>query len=488
MNYRMIFKMVGIIALVEAGLLIIPLIIGLALGENTVLAFIVTILSLIAFGILLILQKPESKKIYAKEGFIIVALSWIIVAVFGALPFYISGAIPHFIDSLFETVSGFTTTGATILSNVEIIPKSLLFWRSFTHWIGGMGVLVLVIAILPQADAKTYYIFRAESPGPQVGKLVSKMRFTARILYGIYIALTAIEFILLLIGGMPVFDSLIHAFGTAGTGGFSNRNYSVGAYNNLYFEIVITVFMFIFSINFNLFYLILIKKFRQAIKSEEFRGLCVITTVSIILVTASLLVNSVYKTFGEALRYSSFQVISILSTTGYSTADFTTWPMTTQIILVILMFIGGSAGSTAGGLKISRVSILAKSCVSELKRAISPRTVYNIKYDDKPVDNALSNSIKGYFALYSIIIAFSILIISITDGSLPNDSGFVKIVTSVITCINNVGPGLGIIGPLGNFQSFSITAKLILVFDMLIGRLEIFSILLLFYPKTWIKR
>jgi len=486
MNYKLSRYILGQIALIEAAFLLIPLFIGAGYKEDTLLAFALTIAILLALGIAFTLKKPEVLALSAKGGFSLVALSWIMISLFGSLPFFISGYIPNFIDSFFETVSGFTTTGASIIGNVEAMPKSLLFWRSLTHWLGGMGVFVFIIAIMPKAEANIVQLFRAESPGPQVGKLVSKLKFTARILYGIYIALTLLEVLLLLVGKMSLFDSLIHAFGTAGTGGFSSKNASIGFYNSAYIEIVISIFMIIFSINFNIYFLLLIGNIKQVLKSEELRVFLSIIAVSIIIISASLTLNAVYANFGLAARHSLFQVASIISTTGYATADFARWPLIAQMVLLLLMFIGACAGSTGGGLKISRVIILVKSGLREIKKTLSPRRVSAIKFEGKPLDTAIHHSVLRYFGIYMIIFFMSVLLVSIKmEGTA---SAFVTSFTAVASCLNNIGPGLAKVGPMGNYAALSYFAKIILSLDMLIGRLEILPMLLLFYPKLWINK
>lgn len=486
MNYRMTTYILGQIAIVEAILLTIPLILSIFYNDDTIFSFGITILALIAVGLPLSIKKPKNRDFRAREGFVIVALSWMLMSLFGSLPFFISGHIPNFVDSLFETVSGFTTTGASILNEIEGLPKSLLFWRSLTHWIGGMGVLVFVIAIIPKSDAKIIHLFRAESPGPQVGKLVSKLKFTARILYGIYIALTLSQVILLLIGKMNVFDSFIHAFGTAGTGGFSNMNQSVAAFDSAYIDIVITIYMFLFGVSFNIYYLILIGNFKQAIKSEELRTFVSIILISVIIITISLTINSVYNTFGQTLRYSFFQVNAIISTTGFTTADFASWPLLSQFVLFFLMFVGACAGSTGGGLKVSRIILLVKTGFRELKQAIAPRSVLNIKFEKKTVDNAISNGVLSYFTIYMFIFAASVLLISITSQGTNLD--FTTNISAVNASINNIGPGFGKVGPTGNYAFFNNFSKIVLAFNMLVGRLEILPMLLLFNPKVWKKR
>ncbi|MBQ4603202.1 MAG: TrkH family potassium uptake protein, partial [Clostridia bacterium] len=422
----------------------------------------------------------KNTAIYAKDGYVIVALTWILMSLFGAMPFYFSGYIPNFVDAFFETVSGFTTTGSTILSNIEAMPKSLLFWRSFTHWIGGMGILVFVIAILPKTESSSMHVMRAEVPGPTVGKLVSKLRASARILYGIYCILTIVEIIMLICGGMPVYDSIVSSFATAGTGGFGVLNNSIEGYNSVYSEMVIAVFMLIFGVNFNIYYMFLIKQGRQAIKNEELRYYLGIVLGSIILI-AVCLANTKYS-IGDSIRYAVFQVASIVTTTGFSTVNFDTWPVFTKIILVFLMFIGACAGSTGGGIKVSRLMILIKSGLRDIKKAINPRSIETVKVDKHTVEEPVVKSVSVFFATYMILIAISALIISIDGRDL------VTTFTSVVACIGNIGPGLGAVGPYGNFADFSVMSKLVLSFDMLAGRLELIPMLMLFSPYAWAKK
>lgn len=485
MNYRMTSYILAQIALVEAALLCVPFLLAIIFKEDTLLAYGITLIIIVALSAPFVIKKPKNRELRAKEGFVAVALAWLMLSLFGSLPAFISGHIPNFLDSLFEIVSGFTTTGATILQDIEALPRSLLFWRSLTHWIGGMGVLVFVIAIIPKSDANIIHLFLAEAPGPQAGKLVSKLKFTARILYGIYIAMTALEIIFLLIGKMPLFDSFIHAFGTAGTGGFSNKNLGVGAYNSPYIDIVITVFMLLFSINFNIYYLILIGNFKQAIKSEEMRIFFGIVFISTVVITASLMLGQVYSTFGETLRHSTFQVAAIISTTGFATTDFTLWPALPQIILFFLFFVGACAGSTGGGLKVSRIIILAKTSFRELKRSLSPRTVVNVKFEGKPLDPSIYNGVMSYFVLYIVIFIGSVLLLSFAPSL--TSTNYLHNFTAVASCLNNIGPGFGGIGPYGNYAGFNIFSKIILIFDMLAGRLELLPMLLLFNPKVWKK-
>ncbi len=479
MNYKMVLKTVGRLLWAEAALLCLPLLVSFYYKENLFHIYLIVIGLLAGTGALLNLPKPKKRTIYAREGFAIVSLSWIMLSFFGALPFVFSGAIPSFVDALFETVSGFTTTGSSILTNIEALPKSMLFWRAFTHWIGGMGIIVFVLAFLPQKDMHSMHIMRAEVPGPSVGKLVSKTKVTARILYFIYAFMTIAEVVALLICDLPLFDSVTTAFATAGTGGFSVKNASIAAYNNLGAEIVISVFMLLFGINFNLFYLLLIKQFKRLFKSEELWVYLGIVAVSIGIIAVDImpLVNS----FGEALRQSGFQVASIITTTGFITADFNQWPTLSQFIIILLMFTGACAGSTGGGLKVGRVIILAKSAVRELQRAINPRKVKAIRLDGQVIEKNTSNAACVYFLIYMLLVGISIFIVSF------NGFDITTTVTSVITCINNVGPGLAGVGPVENFSDFSVVSKLVLMANMLIGRLEIFPMIILFLPDTWKK-
>ncbi len=477
MNYKIVSRTMGRLLWAEAAILCLPLLVSLYYKENLYPIYLLTIGLLAGVGAVLNLPKPEKRTIYAREGFVIVALSWILLSFFGALPFVFSGEIPSMIDAMFEVVSGFTTTGATILANIEVMPKSLLFWRAFTHWIGGMGILMFVLAFLPQKDMQSMHIMRAEVPGPSVGKLVSKTTVTARILYIIYAAFTVAEILALLCCDMPLFDSITTAFATAGTGGFSVKNASIAAYNSVPIEIVCTSFMLLFGINFNLFYLILIKQFKRAIKSEELWTYLGIITVAIGVITLNIapLVNS----FGTALRQAGFQVVSIITTTGFVTADFNSWPMISQIILVTLMFIGACGGSTGGGLKVGRIIILFKACVRELKRALNPRRVKSIRLDNAVIEKETASATCVYLVVYMLVIAVSILLVSI------NNHDFTTTFSSVITCINNVGPGLSLVGPVENFTVMSSLSKIVLTLDMLVGRLEVLPMMILFVPSTW---
>ena len=477
MNYKMVSKTVGRLLQAEALLLLLPMAVSIYFKENLIYVYGIVIAILLCVGTLMTLPKPQTRKIYAREGFAIVSLSWILMSFFGALPFVISGSIPSFIDAFFETVSGFTTTGASILNNIEALPKSILFWRSFTHWIGGMGVIVFVLAILPQKDMQSMHILRAEVPGPTVGKLVSKATVTARILYIIYTVFTVAEIIALICCKMPLYDSVTTAFATAGTGGFSVKNASIAAYNNLGAEIVISIFMLLFGINFNLFYLFLVKQFKRVFKSEELWTYLGVVGVSIILITLNI--YPMVESVGTALRQAGFQVASIITTTGFVTADFGQWPSMSKIIIVALMFLGACAGSTGGGLKVGRMIILVKAAFRELRRAINPNRVKAIKLDGAVVEKDVVITTSTYFVIYMFIIGVSALILTVDNFD------FTTTVTAVITCINNVGPGLALVGPVENFADFSSLSKLVLSANMLIGRLEIFPIIILFMRSTW---
>ncbi len=486
MNYGMTRYILGRLGLIVAVCLLIPFVLTFTMSESgTSLAFGIVIGGLALLGIPNEIFKPKNRDIKPRCGIVIVALSWLFISIVGALPFCLSGYIPSFVDSIFETVSGLTTTGSTILTDVEALPDSLLLWRSFTHWIGGMGVLVLAIAILPKSDPATVHLMKAEVPGPQFGKLVSKLSFTARILYGIYVALTAVMVIALLLCGMDLFDSLIHAFGTAGTGGFSNKNASVAYFDSVAVDIVITVFMIIFSINFNLFYLVLIGNVKQAVKSEELKVFLGIFAFSTIAITLSLTFSGIYDIW-NSLRHGAFQVSSIMSTSGFATADWSKWPELCQTILFILMFIGGSAGSTAGGLKLYRVIILSKLGFNAIRKTFSPRSYLSAKMDGKSIDENLTQSIIGYFMTYVLAFIASFILLSAISGSI--DGGVLTNLSAVTTCFNNVGPGLGsLIGPVGNFSTYNDASKILLSLDMLLGRLEIFPMLILFAPSAWKK-
>lgn len=478
MNFRMIFKSLGMVLCIEALCMVPALLISSFSRQYDTMAFILTILILIIVGLLMNKIKTVSTNIYSRDGFAIVALGWFMVSFFGALPYVLSGAIPSFIDALFESVSGFSTTGASILKDIEALPRGILFWRSFTNWMGGMGVLVLTLAILPSIKANTLHIMKAESPGPTPEKLVPKIKQTVKILYFIYIILTAFNIIFLLAGGMSLYDSLIHAFGTAGTGGFSNKNMSVAAFNSTYIEVVITVFMLLFGVNFALYYQVYKGNLKSIFKDEELRfyvGIVVISIVFIALNIDGREVNSIW----EALRYSSFQVASVITTTGYATADFNVWPEFSKFVILLLMFIGASAGSTSGGMKCIRILILLKVAKREVSKIIHPKSVYTIKIGGNMVEEETLMGILTFFFLYFAIFIVSVLIISIEGKDL------VTTTTSVVSAISNIGPGLGAVGPVGNFADFSAISKSVLSLCMIFGRLEIYPVLLLLTPNFW---
>lgn len=480
MNRRMVLYVVGNVIKIEALLLLLPAVCALIYKEKCITDFLISIALCVVSGFALtLISRPGNKVIYAREGFVIVAISWLALSAFGALPFFLSGEIPSYIDAFFETVSGFTTTGASILSDVESMSKGLLFWRSLSQWIGGMGVLVFVMAIVPTLSDRNIHLLRAESPGPIVGKLVPKIRTTTRILYIIYIVLTVLEIVFLLIGKMPVFESLIHAFSTAGTGGFSSKADSIASYSP-YLQWVITVFMLLFGVNFNLYYLVLIKKFSAAFKSTELR-----VYIGIFFACAAAIafnIYSLYESLGEAIRAAAFQVAAIITTTTYATADINLWPEFSKTILLLLMFIGGCAGSTAGGFKVSRIVILAKTIKRQLEKMLHPRSVAVVKFEGKKLDEATIGSVNSYLAIYALFFFAVVLIISIE----PFD--FETNISAAVACFNNIGPGFGGVGPTMNYSLYSDFTKLLLSVVMLFGRLEIYPLILTLSPSTWVKK
>ena len=483
MNYRMLLYLLCVILLIEAGLLLIPLLVAFIYGES-IWPFIITIGALIAVSLPGILQKPKNTKIYAKEGFVTVAGSWLLMSAFGALPFVISGAIPNYTDAFFETCSGFTTTGASVLRVIEGLPLGILFWRSFTHWIGGMGVLVFMLAILPQGG-HAIYLLRAEVPGPTKGKLVPKLRHTAIILYAIYIGLTMTEIIALLIARLPLYDALVTTFGTAGTGGFSVLNESIAGYHNPAAEWIIAVFMLIFGINFNLFFLLLIRKWREVLKSEELRVYLSIAFVATVIVCIQT--YNMSQGLEDCIRKAFFQTSSIISTSGFSTTDFNVWPALTKSLLIFLMFVGSCAGSTAGGVKVSRIIIIFKNTIREIRHMLHPRSVNTVKMDGETVPEETVKSAVNYLALYAAVLIISVLFVSF-DRFNSNGFSFETNFSGVMACLNNIGPGLDHVGPTGNYADYSVFSKIVLSFDMLFGRLEIMPMIILFSPATWRKK
>ncbi|MBQ9065290.1 MAG: TrkH family potassium uptake protein [Blautia sp.] len=478
MNYSIIAYIIGWILDLEAALMVLPCITALIYRERSGTAFLITMAVCLAIGVPLTMRSPKKRAFYAKEGYVTVALSWAALSIMGAIPFVISGSIPNPVNALFETVSGFTTTGASILDNVEALPHCMLLWRSFTHWIGGMGVLVFVLAVLPLTGGYHMNIMKAESPGPSVSRLVPKVQSTAKILYLMYIAMTLVEMILLLIARMPLFDTLCLSFGTAGTGGFGILNDSIGSYTMLQ-QGIITVFMILFGVNFNIYYFILMKKFLQAFKVEELRYYLGVIAFSIIAI--SINIHGLFGNFFQAFHHAAFQVGSIITTTGYSTVDFNQWPMFSKTILVMLMFMGACAGSTGGGIKVSRFIILVKSVYKELVLYVHPNAVRKIQIDGKPVQHEVTRATNIFMTVYVFLFGFSTLLISLDNFD------FTTNFTAVAATINNIGPGLEAVGPACNFAGFSIFSKLVLTFDMLAGRLELFPLLILFFPRTWKK-
>lgn len=481
MNNKIIRYILSKILYIEAGFLLLPVIVSIIYKEDysNILSFLVTIFLLLVFGYLFGYKSDASGAFYEKEGFIIVSLSWILLSAFGALPFVFSGSIPNFIDAFFETSSGFTTTGASILTNVEELSHSMLFWRSFTHLIGGMGILVFALAILPRSNRNSH-IMKAEVPGPIFGKFVAKMSYTARLLYKIYFAMTGILIILLILVGHPVFDSFVHAFGAAGTGGFGIRANSIAYYNSPVVEMILATAMIIFGINFNLFYVILIGKARDGFKSEELRWYLLIVFGSVVLIFFNIRHN--YTSYLTAVKDIFFTVSSIISTTGYATVDFGKWPTFSHAILLFLMFTGACAGSTAGGLKISRFIILVKSSILQFRKAINPKRVLSVKVDNKLVGNEVLEEVKGYFVIYIFLIIIFTVLISFT---VPD---FLTAFSAVMATFNNIGPGLSVVGPTGSYASLTYFNKIVLSLAMLAGRLEIFPILILFSSTTWKKK
>jgi len=476
----MILNTVGKMVLAEGIFLLLPAAVSLIYQEFSVfLSLLATMaIALLLGSVMTFAIRPKTDLIYAKEGFFIVSASWILISVIGALPFTLSGEIPSYVDALFETVSGFTTTGASILTDVEAMSKGLLFWRSFTHWIGGMGILVFVMAILPNISGRSIHILRAEAPGPEVGKLVPRIKDTAKILYLIYIALTALQIVLLLLGGMTPFDSIVHAFGTAGTGGFGTKADSIASYSP-YLQWVITVFMLIFGVNFNLYYLTLTGKFRTALKSLEFWAYVAIVAVATVLIGINI--RPEYGTVEETVRHSAFQVSSIITTTGFATTDFNLWPTFSKGILLLLMFIGGCAGSTAGGLKVSRLVIAVKQIRREVQRLLHPRAVKSLRFEGHPLEEQTIRGVLSYLAVYLICFAAIFLVVSLEPFGLETNF------SATAACFNNVGPGFGAVGPAGSFAAFSPLSKLALTGGMLLGRLEIFPLIILFSPSAWKK-
>ena len=476
MNLRNIGYMLGCVIDIEGLFMFMPFICGLIYGEDEGFAFILVSAICLTVGTLLILFKPKKLSFSSREGVITVAFCWIVLSLFGALPFVLNNDIPNYLDAVFETASGFTTTGASILSDVEALSHASLFWRSFTHWIGGMGVLVFLLAFLPLTGGTHMHLMRAESPGPSVEKFVPNVKGTAMILYGIYISLSALEFIFLLFGDMPLFDNICTVFGTAGTGGFSVRNASVAVYSP-YVQWVVAVFMMLFGINFSVYFLLLVKKFKQSILFEEFRWYLGIIAVAVIIIVFNSF--DLALSVSENIRNAFFQVSSIITTTGFSTTDFNLWNSASKTVLVLIMFVGACAGSTGGGIKVSRIVIMLKSIKKELMLFAHPKSIRKIKFGGKLVEHEVVRSINVFFITYVIIFAGSLLLVSFDNASFETNF------TAVAATINNIGPGLGDVGPTGNFGAFSPLSKIVLIFDMLAGRLEIYPIIMIFSLRSW---
>lgn len=479
MNYSMIFFIIGWVFIIEAALMAPSALVALLYAEQSIWAFAAAIGLCLLLGVPLVRRQPSNKVFYAKEGCVTVALSWIVMSLMGALPFVFSGVIPSIVDAMFETVSGFTTTGASILKDVEVLPRCMLFWRSFTHWIGGMGVLVFLLCLLPMSGGGySMNLMKAESPGPSVSKLVPKVRSTAKLLYGLYVALSLLELALLLLGSMPLFDALCTTFGTAGTGGFGIKNSSIGEYS-AYIQSIVTIFMILFGINFNVYFLLYMRRPKEAFRCEEAGWYLAIIAVSTLIIT--VFIRNSFPDLVTAFRHAAFQVGSIITTTGFSTADFNVWPAVPKAILVLLMFIGACAGSTGGGIKVSRIVLLFRTMTREIGQIIHPHMVKKLKFEGRVVGQEVLRSVNAFMVAYVLIFAGSTLLVCLDGFDL------VTSFTSVAATLNNIGPGLELVGPASNFSCFSDLSKIVLIFDMLAGRLEIFPLLVLFFRDTWKK-
>ena len=477
MNYRILVYTLGWILNFQALFLLLPCLVALVYQEPSGWNFLFTALVVSIIGIILTCKKPQNNQFHAREGFVLVAVSWILISLISAIPLCISGEVPNYIDALFEMVSGYTTTGASILTAVEELPKCMNFWRCFSNWIGGMGVIVFIVTILPMTGSNAnMYLMRAESPGPSFGKLVPKLKKTASLLYIMYIVLTLTQLVLLLFGGLDFFESLCISTATAGTGGFGIRNDGFSGYSS-YVQIVVTVFMFLFGVNFKFYFLIVMKKLKDAFLIEEVRWYAILYAVATILIAIDIF--HLFGSVGESLKHSAFQVATVMTTTGFATTDFNQWPIFSQMIMLILMFVGACAGSTGGGMKISRFIIYIKSAHKEIACLLHPNSVKKIKMDDKVVDHETLRSANVYLIIYVLLVSASVLLVSL------NGFDLITTVTSVIATFNNIGPGLGVVGPMGNYSSLSVLSKLVLIFDMLAGRLEIFPIVMLFFRDTW---
>lgn len=480
MNTKMVRYIIAKMLGVEGLVFLVPAFVSLIYGEPSGFSFLAVGGVLGIIYLLFGRKKPENKEIYAKEGMAVVGMAWILWSAFGALPFFVTGSIPNYLDALFETISGFTTTGSTILQDIEALPKGIQFWRCLTHWIGGMGVLVFVMVLTSLDDKNSMHLMRAEVPGPDADKLVPKARDTARILYGMYFVMTVVEVILLMFGGMNLYDALIHSFSTAGTGGFSDRNASVAYYDSAYIDGVITIFMLLFGVNFNLYYLLIIRKWKEVFKNEELRAYLGIIAISVALICANTL--STYKNIFHAFRYAAFQVVSLITTTGFYTADYNYWPEFSKSILLLVMLIGACAGSTGGGIKVSRLLILAKCVRQEIKKLIHPKAVTLVRLNGNKVGQDTLHGVFIYFICYIFIFIGAVLIVSLDNYD------FATTFSAVLTTFSNVGPGISQIGPVDNFSIFSDLSKIVFCLTMLLGRLEIFPFLLWLAPGFWRRR
>ena len=475
MNFRLVFRLAGKTLLVEAASMLLPLCVALLYREDPI-PFLLGIGITAGVGFLLSLLRSDTR-FHAREGFFSAGLIWVLVGLFGAIPFYACGYFDSYVDCFFECISGFTTTGSSILRAVEGLPKGILFWRSFTHWLGGMGILVLTIALLPSLGARTLHVMKAESPGPIISKLVPRSSQTSKILYTIYFGLTVIMVLCLLMAGMPLYDALVNSFATAGTGGFSVLNISIGGYHNPVFEVIIGIFMLLFSVNFALYFLILCGKVRQALKSDELRFFLIVVAASVFLISFNI--NSLYPSYLTSLRHAFFQVSTIISTTGFSSVDFDLWPEFSRMLLVLLMLCGACAGSTGGGMKCSRILLLLKCVRREIRQILHPRSVSVVKLDGRVVDEKVLHTVMVFLGTYMLIAFSAMLIIALDNFS------FGTTFTAVVACIGNIGPGLEQVGPMGNFADFSPISKIVLSMCMIIGRLEVFPILVLFSKSAW---
>ena len=479
MNYRMIAYLLGAMVLLVAGFMILPLLVALIYGEASGWWFVITMAVAVPVGFGLTRLHPADHRLYAREGFVVTALTWIIASLVGAVPFALSGQIPSYLDAVFETVSGFTTTGSSILTDVEALDHGMLFWRSFSHWLGGMGILVFMLIMVNLGGGQANHLLRAESPGPSVSKMVPNMRKSAAILYGIYIVMTLLCIVMLLTGGMPLFDAVCTAFGTAGTGGFGIKSASIGYYDSYYLQTVVSVFMMLFGINFNVYFFLLLRKFSAAVRNSEMWTYLGIIAVSTLTIALNIL--PMFSGFYDALHHAFFSVSSIITTTGFATVDFNLWPQLSRTILVLLMVVGACAGSTGGGIKVSRVVILFKMAAYEVRRLLHPRSVKVLTLDGKPISRETIRGVQAYMVVYVAVLVLSLLLISLDNADMETT------VTSVFATINNIGPGLGLVGPAGSFSFFSPLSKIVLIFDMLFGRLELFPMLILLLPSTWRK-